>query len=249
MTSSTAFILDNNLARTEQLREQLAVADVESSNVQSISEITTSPLALFIAGDDPMLSCSDEMVTKFAQKFPRVPVVVVNERPMWEVVTVAVQHGAWMDIPKSDRYDDLLARYISSRAPRPEIIIEGSSSVCERLLTEWHESPHYETDLRLIYSVGESLQAVVDGQVPVLLNLTPPVSTRQNHGSSTLIYSLCPAVIAAIVEAFHIQPKYQNYITTKPVSRFAVLKPPFRSSEIKSLLTSMDVVWPVTSPL
>ena len=245
----TALIADGHTARAAQLRKTLTEANFTCHDIVSARQISTSSDVLFVSGDTPATSGSDELIKRFAQRAPGAPIVVVTEAPLWNLITLAVRQRAWMDVPKTEGHDDLLTRYATSRSPYPKIIIEASAALCNRLLDQWRAMPQHVSDLSLVHSLGDALEAVVDSEAPVLLNLASPSHTRQSPATSTLIYTLCPAVIAVVIEAYHAQRTYRNFLHTEPRSRFAVLKPPFHKGELKASLTAMNVTWPLTSPL
>jgi hypothetical protein len=245
----TALIDDANVARADQLRSLLSEANFLCTDVASVEAGDKSADVLFLAGDMPGSAGSDELVTSFAQRVPGAPIIVVTEAPLWELIALAVRHRAWMDVPRTERYDDLLARYATSKSPCPKIIMEENAARCNQLLDQWRESSHCDSDLVLVHSVGEALETAVGGQVSVLLNHSITPGTLEGSGISTLIYTLCPAVIAVIIEACDRRRADENYVLAEPGSRFALLKPPFRSKDVRTLLNRMNVNWPVTSPL
>lgn len=257
MGSSQILIADNDTPRAKALRQTLAGEGFECAMVASAADITAPASALFVAGDDPDISTSDELTRAFAEVSPGMPIVVISESPLWKLIPIAVRARAWMDVPKTEQYRDLLQRYAISRKPGPRIVIESSKTQCEQLQSAWHNgngtsngngNTSHSGPL-LVHTVGDALEAAIDGWGPVLLNITTPSRKLQNPNLSTLIYRLCPAVIAVIIEAHSTSHSYPNFVLTEPTSRFAVIKPPFRSNDLKVLLKDLDVAWPVISPL
>jgi hypothetical protein len=246
----TALIADSNTTRAAGLQQILEEARFDCCITSTTMTFEQPARVLFVAGDIPDISGSDQLIRSFAETSPGAPIVVLTEAPLWRLITLAVRERAWMDLPGSAGDNGLLTRYATSRSPYPKIIIEASPTRCDHLLTVWPDSAQDSSHLSLVHSVGDALETAIDGRVPVLLNLNIPTSTLQSPDISTLIYSLCPAVIAVLAEASNSGHTHQSVIYTEPKSRFVVLKPPFHSSEFRTLLLSyLNVAWPMTSPL
>jgi hypothetical protein len=243
----TALIADENTNRANRLRKLLGEAGFACESVHSAAEIVNPADVLFVAGDTPGIAGSDELVERFAQCTPDALIVVMTEAPLWELITLAVRKRAWMDVPQTEQYNDLLARYAISRSPRPKIIMEDSAARRDQLLSQWQSASQSMPDLQLASSLGEALELAIDSRVAVLLNFSISPGAAQTTGISTLVYSLCPAVIAVMLEAYNGKQARRNLSHIEPNSRFALLKPPFSSSDIGALLNTTSVGWPLTS--
>lgn len=244
----TAYIADEDAVRANYLAELLEQCGVASVAVSSESQLLDGADVLFAAGDEPGASSSDELITKFARIAPAARIVVVTGKPLWELIRLAVRERAWMDVPRTQHYSDFLTRILAFRPSCPKIVMDDSAARCNQLLAQWNESPPCGADLVQTGSLGEALETAIDDRASVLLNLSISWSAVHSPGISTLIYSLCPVVIAIMVEADHPRNSLYKSLQLDPGSRFGVLRAPFHLGDIKSLVNTLNVDWPVMSP-
>lgn len=249
MYAPTAYIADDNRERFARLRDALDEAHFQAVDMVPGGPVDAPADVLFVAGDSPNSSGFTDLIESFARCAPAAPVLVLTESPLWKLVTLAVRKRAWMDIPRTDGYDDLLTRYAISRTRSPKIIVESSVARCDELLNQWRESQTDQPELVLVHTVGSALEAAINGSAPVLLNLSISPGGSEDSSTATLIYSLCPSVIAVLIEASNTRRSYNGFLHTDPCSRFALIRLPFDSSEILGLLDTMHVNWPMSSPL
>lgn len=249
MYEPTAYIADDNPVRADRLREILSEAGMQSVDVNSAADVQEQADVLFVAGDSPNGSGFASVIERFAVSAPDAPVLVSASLALWNLITMAIRKRAWMDVPRVNGQEDLLKRYAISRHPAPRIIIEGSVARCDELLNEWREASPEAPELVLVHTVGSALESAIQDERPVLLNYNIAPGGQSNGELSTLIYSLSPAVIAVLIEASNPRRGFDTFMHTDPASRFALLRPPLRSGEVRTLLDQMIVNWPATSPL
>lgn len=242
----SAYIADSNVARAAHLKRLLGTVGFTYREAALPEAIDSRADALFVAADQPI---SDRLLARFVRRAPGAPVVVLSDLPLWKLITLAVRERVWMDVPKKEPYQNLLTRYASTRDACPAIVVENDPVRCDELLFTWQHHKQCQAVPRLLHNVGEAFEMAIDGRGPIILSLRLPDDVHRRPDTSTLIYSLCPTVIAIMTEAYGYRRSMQNYFWTQPNARFGLLKPPFRPSDLMSLLQNLQVAWPVTSPL
>lgn len=240
MSSATVLLADNNIHRGEHLKEALGKNGLVCQAIlypEQVDELAqgTLPRALFIAADISPSHVSDKLLRVFVRHAPKAPIIVISSTSLWGLITLAVRHRAWMDVPKNNTGTSRLGRYASARYPGPLIVVENDGVLIQELQALWKSEVHVNGDIRptaIVHTVEDALGIALRDKARVILN----IPGRAVGDTSTLIYMPCPAVIAALIESDTPQPSKQTYTLTKPASRFGLLRAPFAESDVRSLL-------------
>jgi hypothetical protein len=245
----TAILIDANQQRAIQIKETLMGDGVHCISVGSAEELATltvKPDIFFISADEPPFHLSETMLAGLTDVGPTAPIILLNDAETWQLTTAAIRERMWVDIPKSNQYQDLLERYTSAKASLPAIIIDSDPSLYDKLNTQWMKNGQGPS-LCWAERIGVALELSAKGEAPVFLNLRSELSTSTRI--STLIYKLCPVVAAVLIKMHTTTRPFQNYYFSDPASRFVVMGPPYNRNSLDSLFTQLNGNWPASNPL
>ncbi|NDJ55150.1 MAG: hypothetical protein GYB68_18930 [Chloroflexi bacterium] len=222
-----AAIYDRDIARSQSLAQQLGQQGIQAVQIDSLETHANAGLlrtfdAYYLAVDGLQIDTYgplDLTGPMISTVLHRAPVVLITDKPIWDMLTASIRLNAWVDIPKTTIESNLLQRYATARGRAPRIIVDSDIVVYERLAMSWQRN--FDHPLTLTDNVHDALEWSSHGAQTVFVNLEQVGLPGPIDMMTSLIYELSPIALATLLMLQDALPPPNHPIE----QRFSILGP------------------------